>query len=640
MTSRPSHRVRVSPPLSRSHAVRIRRVADQTPLAQPAPAAEPETSRSGPAAAIPLRFEASVSRPGFVRRVLRSGTFLFGGLSVLALGASAYLIFFYNAAPRGVTVSLDAAREVYVGAPFVASIVVRNDSEQVINAAELSLILPPGVRAASGAANVSVVRFSVGDLPVDGEYKKEVRLLLVSATSSVGDIVARLVYAYGHNDGFETEDAKPLFSRGSALELSAKTEEGAIGGASTFTVISYRNVSNVDLDDVRLNLEYPKEFVFLSADPAPDSLNNYWKLGGLRHGSEGLIRVRGRVDAAEGAAVVIPASLAVTFDGVTERVAQAPISLSLSPSPFAVSVLVNGSEGYRARIGDLLTYRILYTNSTGVRLDGVSISATLRGDLFDPSSLVLGGGESVGPSVVRWSEKTTPALSSLDPGASGEVRFSVRLRKQFPIERFGDKDFSVFADVAAESPTVPYYLSGKSTRTTLTVAVPVSGAVAVDAQAFFRDARAGIANAGSVPPRVGTATEYTIHWFIKNFATDAADLAVRAALPSGVRFTGVVKSVGTDVLPEYDEVSGEAVWRPGSVPASTGVLTPPLEGVFQVALTPEPGSAGKVAQILGQTKLSATDAFTGAALTATDFALNTTVPDDQSVGAAEGVVME
>jgi hypothetical protein len=364
-----------------------------------------------------------------------------------------------------------------------------------------------------------------------------------------------------------------------------------------------------------------------------------WRLGGLCAGSLGSITVTGKLDGFSEARFSFPATISVNFLGREHAVAETVASVSIAPSPLSVSALVNGRADYIARVGDELRYTIRYQNNSGIALSDVTARASIAGDIVSLESVRTDGAFNAQIGEVLWDTSSTPALRTLDPGASGELFVTVPLKSVFPIRRASDKNFSVKLVVRFESPSVPYYLSASKTSAAVAITTKIAGSLAIDARAFHRDAAAALVNGGVLPPQVGKATEYTVHWVLTNTATDMRSVKVSAVLPQNVLWTGVVKSSGQTV-PTYDAATRTVRWDIEKITATRGTISEPLEAVFQVRATPTRADTGNFQELVNETSLTATDDFTGGTVTGSDSGITTALPDDKTVGQDGGRVIE
>jgi hypothetical protein len=136
---------------------------------------------------------------------------------------------------------------------------------------------------------------------------------------------------------------------------------------------------------------------------------------------------------------------------------------------------------------------------------------------------------------------------------------------------------------------------------------------------------------------VNQTTQFTIHWLLTNSITDAHSVQVVAPLPSGIRWTGQVKGANGSE-PHSDASRGLVVWNVGTIAATKGIISPPIEATFQVEAMPAVNQVGQELQLLGETKVQGIDGFTNAALAASDGVMTTALPDDTTLAGQEHLV--
>jgi hypothetical protein len=143
-------------------------------------------------------------------------------------------------------------------------------------------------------------------------------------------------------------------------------------------------------------------------------------------------------------------------------------------------------------------------------------------------------------------------------------------------------------------------------------------------------------NSGPIPPKVGQSTAYTITWQAKNYFNEAKNVKMRATLGKGVTPTGQIFPDGSRLT--FDSVSREMVWEIGDMKEGDGILTQAPNVSFQIIFTPLSSQLGKVVDLIGQAQISGEDQFTGVQAIGSTSAINTTLPDDESVSDQEGIV--
>jgi hypothetical protein len=103
-------------------------------------------------------------------------------------------------------------------------------------------------------------------------------------------------------------------------------------------------------------------------------------------------------------------------------------------------------------------------------------------------------------------------------------------------------------------------------------------------------------------------------------------------------WTGQVKS-NSATVPLWNERTREITWAIDRILATKGVIGDPTEAVFQVRAVPTFEQVGRAEPLMTETKLAATDEFTGGVLEFADPALTTALPDDPTVGQSAGIVV-
>ncbi len=553
---------------------------------------------------------------------------------LIIVGTAAFFINIFGGGGSKVVVEVDGPEEVVRGVPFEVNVSISNETDSLSSDTELSFSLSEGVRNLSNPGEEGIFTDQIGDLG-SGSLAKRTYRFLATGGDGEAEIIFGLSYFSSHQNSFETKTTWKTKISGSAVKITVQKPEQILPGSVFELDIEYKNGSAFDLPEGVLELKYPSAFKFSSASLTPDSLNNYWRLGELRSGSSGKLAVRGTLEG--GGPFILPVVFSARFLGEDFPIAEEQVELAVSPSPVGLDLQVNRRSDYVARIGDRLAYTVRYENLSGIALTDVVIKAELFGDLYDFTVLTSNGKTNQAAHAVTWDVSNIPALRLVDAGASGEVGFEIKLKDRFPISRLNDKNFSVRAEVEFISPSVPYYLSASETRAEASLETKVAGLIQVDARAFYRDALSKIVNAGPMPPKAGQPTEYTVHWFITNYATDMSNVYVRAYLPESVAWTGVVKS-NIETIPLYDEETREVSWEIDEVRATKGVLDEPLAAVFQIRATPASSDLGNFQGLLSATVITAADDFTGEEFTASDVALTTSLPDDVTVGQNGGRV--
>jgi len=506
-----------------------------------------------------------------------------------------------------------------------------NQSGAVLKDVLLTVNLPEGAVFAGKKEGKSLERKDLGNIGEGSLMSETYRVVFLSGRDSVKKFRAAIDYSpttLGANFEITKEIEVVVLDAGVIIEMVGP--EQVFSGEEFDLEIIYRNISEINFIDLELKLEYPPNFSFLSSTVKPDKGKDTWLLGDLRKGSEGNFTIRGSVIGPEESTVEFKPILKTTLAGRNYNLEIPLFSLTIAPSPLSLAIALNGQPDYISKLNDNLEYVISYVNDTDVALRRVVIRAQLVGELFDFNYLNADALFRSSDNTLIWNFQNTPNLNMLPSNSAGFVKFNIKTKNSFPIRRFSDKDFILKINAEIESPTVETFNVAK-------LETKISGNIIVEARGYFRDAQAGILNKGLMPPRVGQPTNFTIHWILKNFATDTSRVEVRAELEEGVKFTGIAKSNFGEV-PFYDQENNQMVWQINKLSANRGVVDQPLEAIFQIEAIPSINQAGKYMTLLGQAFVRAYDDWTGLGIADLSPPISTALPYDTTVASQGGVV--
>lgn len=586
----------------------------------------------------------------------RHGVIFFTIGIFVAIGLAAWIYYLLMPAPApNIVVSFSGpSNTIVIGQPFPVVVTVDNNSKSVIQNAQLNITLPANnsLSFASGTAPTQ----DVGTIS-SGTINPPITIWLVAGGTD-GSVGVGTTQTMGATVTYQVPDLKnatfttpgagialPIGTQ-SALSISYNAPSAIFSGQNFDIAVNYQNNTAQALQDVRLKVQYPPAFHFVSSNPvAPkDAGNSAWDLGALAANATGTLVITGNIVGPANAQYALTGMIGAAFSGQSYPAASAPVSFTVTPSPLSVALMLNNTSTYVAKLGDNLGYTLTYTNNSQVTFKSVNLSVALSGAMYDFSSLQTDGSFNSKTDVITWSAASVPTLASLAPGQSGSVTFNVGTLSAFPTRLInkGYKNYSLTATARATSPTVIPNAAGASTTSVTAMTSKVAGLITLAANGYYKEASSTIKNTGPYPPTVDQPTEYTIHWDIANYATDATSVTVSAYLQSGTTFTSAATSTGlaSTSLPTYNAGTGEVTWTIPFIPATAGVASPPVSAIFQVSNTPAVNQVGQTITLMGPTTLTATDMYTGAAVTATAQAITTRLPNDPSVSGQIGDVVQ
>ena len=557
---------------------------------------------------------------------------------IAALIGSGFFIFQYLQS-RGLTMDVVGPAEVNIGVPFDLTVDFSNQSRNILKNAKLSVALPDGAVILGASEDQRIYSEDLGDIGTGSLAQKPLRLVITKDENTLKRFTAYISYgASGIGQArFEERRDFDLRIKEPGVFLDMTLPDQILSGEKFDIKINYRNISQENFSGLELQLDYPASFAFESAIPKPAKVNNSWELKSLSPNSEGDIVISGQLIGQGKAVFNFDAKLAMNVFGRRYLMNQKSGSLAIAPSPLGITVSLNEQEGYVAQLGDQLVYAVSYQNNSGVGLADAVMKVKLTGALYDFNTLQAKANFNSITNTLTWNASNMPELRILSAGDTGLATFQIRLKDQFPIRRLGDKNYLLRAEAEIDSPTVPYYLSAQKTTGLANLETKVAGAIKIETKAYFRDAVSGMINRGPWPPRVNQPTQYTVHWFITNYATDVRNVEVRAFLESGVNWTAQVKS-NTGSSPVYNDRAQEIVWLINEIPATKGIVSQPLEVVFQIEATPNVAQAGNYQPLIKETSITAFDKFSETRLQNQAVGVSSSLPDDLTVSQIKGIV--
>ena len=561
-----------------------------------------------------------------LKKVLLWGAAVVGIITLTVIGYLIYQVLTLS----GIGLNGKYPDQILVGAPFDFIVEYSNNSASVLKDAQLSVTLPDELSFINEGNSKRTLTKDIGDTGVGTINRETWRVIATSGSQTSKRLIVGLDYGSPVlGPRFHKEAVSDVFIGDSAASLDLTAPDKILSGEAFELRIPYKNISPNDFTDVQLTLALPASFTLKTSSVKPD-VGTTWQFGDLRAGSSDELIVQGTVLAPANSFFDVKAVLSSGINGARYTITEKSKSIAVSASPLAISVALNGATDYVAKAGDSLAYDVTYTNNTDIGFRDVIITAQLAGAMFDLVQLIREGGFNSLTRTLTWDASNVPALRVLAPGASGKVNFRIPTFLTYPISRFNDKNFTLKIKAQIESPTVPSFLSADKTLSIDQLETKVMGAVSVRTSVLFRDAASGILNKGQLPFKVDTPVQLTVHWLLTNYATDVSGVEVRGVLQSNVKGTGLIKS-NTDTKPEYNERTGEMLWKIPKIDSGRGVLNAPMEAIFQIEVQPPLTAVSSFMPIISETRVGATDIFTGLELIGTSPAVTTNMLDDPSV---------
>jgi len=375
--------------------------------------------------------------------------------------------------------------------------------------------------------------------------------------------------------------------------------------------------SNIDypLSNLRIKVDYPPGFEFVKS--TPQSLEKVeWDIPPLNKAEGGRIEITGREKGNVGEESIFQAELGSWQNGEFVLLKEVFKGVKVIKPALNISQKINGSLEYIASPGDLLHYEVSFENIGDSSLTDLSLLVTLIGDSFDLATVRAPQADyKSGDNSLVWDWKKLGELQFLDIRETGNVEFWVNLKDNWAIS----------SSAGQEVIKTKIYISQAQEE----FETKVNSQIEVVQKGYFNDEIFG--NSGSVPPKAGETTTYTIIWQAKNFYNNVNDAKVKAKLANNVRLTGLIFPEEETLKFTFDSGSKEIVWEVGNLNVGEGVLNSAPNIAFQVAFTPDNSQRGQVPEILGPAEIIGEDTWTKETIKFLTNGINTSLPDDPMV---------
>ena len=525
---------------------------------------------------------------------------------LVLIGGFLWWRFFFT--DKGVIFDLEYPEYVMSGEPFALIISVNNQSHKVLSNAKIVLKAENGCYDRN-FKEASYLEIPLGNIGKKGSREEKKEFIIVAKPGVIKHFSALLTWkTSGFRVGLQKQKEFDISITRPALSVGLSLPKKVIPNIPFNLEITYKNNLAERLEDAFLQIQTPLEYKFQEANPPVEDLSKI-KLDSLLPNQQKRLIITGYVLGQSKQAFNFEVKAGLNKNNQDFVLDSQKGTISLLPSLLPLDVSVNGSKDYVAELGDMLTYTINYTNKTEVALSDVILKAKLSGDLFDFSTLATDGYFNSKDNTIIWNGGNHPDLKLIGAGETGSVSFRIELKDNFPFN-FAKKDYNLKVSVQIESLSVPYYVAADRLTNNVDFETKVAGDIDFDCLAFFRDAKSGFINNGPWPPKVNQETEFTIHFRLRNYATDVKNVQIKAVLANGVVYKNKYKEININPEIKYNKRTKELFLTIPSISAWDGIATLPKEFIFQVGLTPALNQLGESVPLIKNISLQAQDVFT------------------------------
>ncbi len=369
--------------------------------------------------------------------------------------------------------------------------------------------------------------------------------------------------------------------------------------------INYFSKIDYPLSNLRIKIEYPREFSFSRARPEVSYEESEWELGVLNRGEGGRVEVFGKLKGDPSDIRSFKASLGFWQNNRFVVLKESTRGVEIATPLLYITHRINKETEYIASPGEYLEYEIFFRNTGEEALEDLFLTARINRGVVDFDRVQIDSGTfQKNTGTIIWDSRDIPELEVLASKKEGRVSFWIKVEDYIEKE-----DPEIEVDVS---------LSQSKKR----IVSKVNSKISFSQKAFFSSGP--FDNYGSQPPSVGSSTSYTLLWKIDNSSNRVRNMTAKTRLPSQVRLSGETEP--KDARITFDSGSRELIWNVGDMDPKTS-----KEVYFQLIFDPQIDDRGELREIISETIISGLDSWTGMTLRTSDSAIKTDLPDDDSI---------
>lgn len=554
---------------------------------------------------------------------------------IIAVGAGAYL--FFNGANLisgdNIDIAIRGPVSIPGGEPVSFDITAINKNNIDLELVDMSVDFPSGsTNVSDPSQTLTNFRKLIGNIPAGGQTKETVQAIIFGEENLQKQIKVTLTYNIkGSTMSFTKSKTYDVLINSSPINVSIDSFKEITSGQEFDIKVAVKSNSDQILKNILLKAQYPFGFTLLSSSITPSGDNSTWRLGDIPPSATRTVTIHGKLTGENSDLrafhfmVGAQSSKDRNVIGTQYMAIEQDITIEKPFVSLNISIDNDSSTAdYVGRFGQSERVEVDWFNNLPVAVSNMAISVKLSGSAYDKSSVRVDEGDFNSLSnTITWNGRTNSELSSVAPGDSGKVFFSITPRdlgtSANPVV---NPTITYEASVSGDRPqeeNVPSKVSGATVRNTRVASnVSLTGRIVRSVGPFV--------NTGPIPPKAEQASTYTVIWSVDNTSSTVGNAIVTATLPSYVKWLNAVNPSTEDVT--FDQNSGTVTWNIGNVGTYTLSSSRRREVAFQISFTPSVTQAGQYVTLVNQSSLKALDNFTGSQLTSNQDLLTTRFSTD------------
>jgi len=585
--------------------------------------------------------------------------FILFTVSIVILAGLAWLGFFIfgngdDYRGQSLDIKITADKKIASGDEVVYKIEIKNKEKETLNNIELFIRFPEGfdyLSASPEPDNKYNNRWQLGQL-LRGETKEvEIVGKLIGQVGTIKTVDLKVAFEpTSFSATFNETASLSQQITSSILEIEVEGPVETLPEKKIEYIVKYKNSSDKTLENVKLQIIYPLNFVYQSAEPEPyqgeedeiaRKLNNIWQFESVESEFEGSVLIKGGyvADDEEEKNFIVQIGF-LDEDGNFQLQQEQKVTTKIIQQHLNLELFINGENNNNpVNFGETLNYLITYNNFGQSVLEDVEIEIIIESELVDWETV---NGKELGEvdedeKTIRWTSEHIEQLARIDSvgddkTTDGQIEFSLKL-KEFETVDIEDTNFETKSIVNAYVGRVDD-LEAEIVVNSNALLNIINTELQLKAEGrYFNEDNIAVGN-GPLPPVVGQKTSYRIYWYIANSLNDVTDVEVTATLPQGVDFTGkFLVNAG-----ELTYLNDEKIVKWNISKISPNKTFDDVNIWFDVEVIPINDQKGKIIVLATQTELKAIDVKTEDEITKIKAAITSNLEHDPNAK-GKGIVI-
>jgi len=549
-----------------------------------------------------------------------------GVFFVVAVFSILYSLFGNNQiSNHNISVALTGPLTVGGGEVIPLQATVTNLNRVPIDSATLIVRFPAGAKAADGSGrDILEERISLETIEAGETLNMPVRVIVFGEENQEREINAEIEYRLQNSNGTFYKRADPFtFSiHSSPLVVRANYNSKVSSGQTAEITLEIQSNASAPLRNILVSTEYPINYEFTSANPAPSFRQNTWLISEIAPEQVVPISIRGVVVGNQNEEFVIPIAVGTARQDnqfvVGAMLANATVEMIIERPFIDVRTSINNSSDpiVVTPIGNTTAVAIEVRNTLTEPIYDMAVEVSVSGNVLARDQVIVQNGfyDSI-KDVVRFEVSGDPRLAEVSPNDTRRFSFSIIPNEERYTPTF-EVETNVFARRVAENRVTEQLIGSTKNEVRYTAQMTVLS---------------GIEHiSGPVPPIADQATNYRVTLVTRAGGNDVTGAVLTTSIPQFVAWQANINGDG-DLI--FNPVSKEITWNIGNITADQEVRTS-----FDISLTPSQAQINSVPALLGASRLRATDRFSGAVVRAESPPRSANLPEEAGFGRESGRV--